>query len=130
MLSVRSEEVDKVCGLKTGADDYLQKPYGIQELFAWIKLQLLRVDTATRRVWQADREIALGPREFALLLALIERPGKVFDRGALLDQVWERDLDVETRTVDVHIAQSRKALRQFGTNTMILTVRGTNYARD
>jgi two-component system phosphate regulon response regulator PhoB len=146
MLSARSEEVDTVRGLETGADDYLQKPYGIQELLARIKLQLkrarpattggelwhrdLRVDTAARRVWQTDHEIALGPREFALLLALIERPGKVFDRGALLDQVWERDLDVETRTVDVHIARLRKVLRPFGADTMIRTVRGTGYALD
>ena len=146
MLSARSEEVDKVRSLETGADDYLQKPYGIQELLARIKLQLkrvwpattgaelrhrdLRMDTAARRLWRADREIALGPREFTLLLALIERPGKVFDRGALLDQVWEQDLDVETRTVDVHIARLRKALKQFGADTMIRTVRGTGYALD
>ena len=146
MLSARSEEVDKVRSLETGADDYLQKPYGIQELLARIKLQLkrvrpattgaelrhrdLRMDTAARRLWRADREIVLGPREFALLLALIERPGKVFDRGALLDQVWEQDLDVETRTVDVHIARLRKALMQFGADTMIRTVRGTGYALD
>ena len=87
MLSARSEEVDKVRGLETGADDYMQKPYGIQELLARIKLQLkrvrpattsvelqhgnLRIDTAAQRVWRADHEIALGRREYALLLALI-----------------------------------------------------------
>ena len=144
MLSARSEEVDKVRGLETGADDYMQKPYGIQELLARIKLQLkrvrpattgvelrhgdLRIDTAAQRVWRADHEIALGRREYALLLALIERPGKVFERGYLLDQVWGRNIDVETRTVDVHIARLRKALVQFGGETMIRTVRGSGYS--
>jgi two-component system, OmpR family, phosphate regulon response regulator PhoB len=144
MLSARSEEVDKVRGLETGADDYMQKPYGIQELLARIKLQLkrvrpattgvelrhgdLRIDTAAQRVWRADHEIALGRREYALLLALIERPGKVFERGFLLDQVWGRNVDVETRTVDVHIARVRKALVQFGGETMIRTVRGSGYS--
>ena len=144
MLSARSEEVDKVRGLETGADDYMQKPYGIQELLARIKLQLkrvrpattgvelrhgdLRIDTAAQRVWRAEHEIALGRREYALLLALIERPGKVFERGYLLDQVWGRNMDVETRTVDVHIARVRKALVQFGGETMIRTVRGSGYS--
>ena len=144
MLSARSEEVDKVRGLETGADDYMQKPYGIQELLARIKLQLkrvrpattgvelrhgdLRIDTAAQRVWRADHEIALGRQEYALLLALIERPGKVFERGYLLDQVWGRNMDVETRTVDVHIARVRKALVQFGGETMIRTVRGSGYS--
>ncbi|WP_347831231.1 phosphate regulon transcriptional regulator PhoB [uncultured Planktomarina sp.] len=144
MLSARSEEIDKVRGLETGADDYMQKPYGIQELLARIKLQLkrvrpattgvelrhgdLRIDTAAQRVWRADHEIALGRREYALLLALIERPGKVFERGYLLDQVWGRNIDVETRTVDVHIARLRKALVQFGGETMIRTVRGSGYS--
>ena len=144
MLSARSEEVDKVRGLETGADDYMQKPYGIQELLARIKLQLkrvrpattgvelrhgdLRIDTAAQRVWRADHEIALGRREYALLLALIERPGKVFERGYLLDQVWGCNMDVETRTVDVHIARVRKALVQFGGETMIRTVRGSGYS--
>ena len=63
-----------------------------------------------------------------MLLALIERPGKVFERGYLLDQVWGRNIDVETRTVDVHIARLRKALVQFGGETMIRTVRGSGYS--
>jgi|TARA_B110000240_G_scaffold166964_1_gene188562 two-component system phosphate regulon response regulator PhoB len=144
MLSARSEELDKVRGLETGADDYLQKPYGIQELLARIKLQLkrtrpatmgaelqhddLRMDTETQRVWYADREITLGRREYALLLALIEQPGKVFKRVTLLDQVWGREFDGETRTVDVHIGRLRKVLSQFGAEDVIRTVRGSGYA--
>ena len=144
MLSARSEELDKVRGLETGADDYLQKPYGIQELLARIKLQLkrtrpatmgaelqhddLRMDTETQRVWYADREIKLGRREYALLLALIEQPGKVFKRVTLLDQVWGREFDGETRTVDVHIGRLRKVLTQFGAEDVIRTVRGSGYA--
>ena len=144
MLSARSEELDKVRGLETGADDYLQNPYGIQELLARIKLQLkrtrpatmgaelqhddLRMDTETQRVWYADREITLGRREYALLLALIEQPGKVFKRVTLLDQVWGREFDGETRTVDVHIGRLRKVLTQFGAEDVIRTVRGSGYA--
>ena len=144
MLSGRSEELDKVRGLETGADDYLQKPYGIQELLARIKLQLkrtrpatmgaelqhddLRMDTETQRVWYADHEITLGRREYALLLALIEQPGKVFKRVTLLDQVWGREFDGETRTVDVHIGRLRKVLSQFGAEDVIRTVRGSGYA--
>ena len=144
MLSARSEELDKVRGLETGADDYLQKPYGIQELLARIKLQLkrtrpatmgaelqhddLRMDTETQRVWYADREITLGRREYALLLALIEQPGKVFKRVTLLVQVWGREFDGETRTVDVHIGRLRKVLTQFGAEDVIRTVRGSGYA--
>lgn len=144
MLSARSEEVDKVRGLETGADDYMQKPYGIQELLARIKLQLkrtrpatmgaelqhddLRMDTETQRVWYADREITLGRREYALLLALIEQPGKVFTRVTLLDQVWGREFDGETRTVDVHIGRLRKVLTKFGAEDVIRTVRGSGYA--
>ena len=144
MLSARSEELDKVRGLETGADDYLQKPYGIQELLARIKLQLkrtrpatmgaelqhddLRMDTETQRVWYEDREITLGRREYALLLALIEQPGKVFKRVTLLDQVWGREFDGETRTVDVHIGRLRKVLSQFGAEDVIRTVRGSGYA--
>ena len=144
MLSARSEEVDKVRGLETGADDYLQKPYGIKELLARVKLQLkrarpattgaelwhgdLRMDTAAQRVWRADHEIVLGPREYALLLALMERPGKVFGRGALLDQVWGRECDVETRTVDVHIARLRKALIKYKGENIIRTIRGSGYS--
>ena len=144
MLSARSEELDKVRGLETGADDYLQKPYGIQELLARIKLQLkrtrpatmgaelqhddLRMDTETQRVWYADREITLGRREYALLLALIEQPGKVFKRVTLLDQVWGRECDVETRTVDVHIARLRKALIKYKGENIIRTIRGSGYS--
>jgi len=88
----------------------------------------LRMDTETQRVWYADREITLGRREYALLLALIEQPGKVFKRVTLLDQVWGREFDGETRTVDVHIGRLRKVLTQFGAEDVIRTVRGSGYA--
>ena len=116
----------------------------VQELLARIKLQLkrtrpatmgaelqhddLRMDTETQRVWYADREIKLGRREYALLLALIEQPGKVFKRVTLLDQVWGREFDGEMRTVDVHIGRLRKVLTQFGAEDVIRTVRGSGYA--
>lgn len=70
----------------------------------------------------------LAPQEYALLLALMERSGKVFGRSALLDQVWGRECDVETRTVDVHIARLRKALIKYNGKNIIRTIRGSGYS--
>ncbi|MEH6645724.1 phosphate regulon transcriptional regulator PhoB [Sulfitobacter sp.] len=144
MLSARSEEVDAVRGLDTGADDYVIKPYNLKELMARVRNQLRRVRPAasgevlsydditlnadTHRVTRADDEIKLGPTEFRLLVVLMEKPGRVFSRDQLLDLVWGRDIYVDTRTVDVHIARLRKALSAKGGTDPIRTVRGTGYA--
>ncbi|UWR28078.1 phosphate regulon transcriptional regulator PhoB [Sulfitobacter sp. S223] len=144
MLSARSEEVDAVRGLDTGADDYVVKPYNLRELMARVRNQLRRVRPAasgevlsfddiqlnaeTHRVTRADEEIKLGPTEFRLLVVLMEKPGRVFSRDQLLDLVWGRDIYVDTRTVDVHIARLRKALSAKGGADPIRTVRGTGYA--
>ena len=117
MLSARSEEVDTVRGLETGADDYVVKPYSMREL-----------DTERHRVNRAANELKLGPTEYRLLVTLLERPGRVFSRDQLLDHVWGRDIYVDTRTVDVHIARLRKALTSHGGDDPIRTVRGAGYA--
>lgn len=144
MLSARSEEVDKVRGLETGADDYVIKPYSVVELMARLRAHLrrvrpasagmvlewqdLRLDAETHRVMRAGHEIKLGPTEFRLLSTFLERPGRVFSREALLDRVWGRDIYVDSRTVDVHIGRLRKSLMAAGGSDPLRTVRGTGYA--
>lgn len=144
MLSARSEEVDRVRGLETGADDYVIKPYSVIELMARVRSQLRRVrpsatgerleyediilDATSHRVNRGGAELRLGPTEFRLLSTFMEKPGRVFSREQLLDRVWGRDIYVDTRTVDVHIGRLRKALTQHGGSDPLRTVRGAGYA--
>lgn len=144
MLSARSEEVDRVRGLETGADDYVVKPYSVSELMARVKTQLRRsrptlsgqvlsyedieLDAETHRVTRNGDQIKLGPTEFRLLSTLIEKPGRVWSRDQLLDRVWGRDIYVDTRTVDVHVGRLRKALTSFGGEDPVRTVRGAGYS--
>ncbi len=144
MLSARSEEVDRVRGLETGADDYVVKPYSVVELMARVRTQLRRtrpaaigerlefedivLDSETHRVTRNGDALKLGPTEFRLLSTLMEKPGRVWSRDQLLDRVWGRDIYVDTRTVDVHVGRLRKALCQFGGEDPVRTVRGAGYA--
>ncbi len=144
MLSARSEEVDRVRGLETGADDYVIKPYSLVELLARVRAQLrrsrpssvgvvlqyedIRLDPESHKVFRADSVLKLGPTEFRLLSTFMEKPGRVWSREQLLDRVWGRDIYVDTRTVDVHIGRLRKALCQFGGPDPLRTVRGAGYA--
>ncbi len=144
MLSARSEEVDRVRGLETGADDYVVKPYSVIELMARVRSQLRRVrpstvgamleyedillDSESHRVSRDGNELKLGPTEFRLLSTFMEKPGRVWSREQLLDRVWGRDIYVDTRTVDVHIGRLRKALTQHGGCDPVRTVRGAGYA--
>ncbi len=144
MLSARAEEVDRIRGLETGADDYVIKPYSVLELMARARAQLrrvrpstvgvvlewgvIRLDPETHRVYRADKVLKLGPTEFRLLAALIEKPGRVWSREQLLDRVWGRDIYVDTRTVDVHVGRLRKSLMAHGGDDPLRTVRGAGYA--
>jgi two-component system, OmpR family, phosphate regulon response regulator PhoB len=144
MLSARSEEVDRVRGLETGADDYVVKPYSVVELMARVRGQMrrvrpatqgellefqdIRLDAETHRVTRAGQQVKLGPTEFRLLGTLMEKPGRVFSREQLLDRVWGRDIYVDTRTVDVHVGRLRKALCAMGGGDPLRTVRGAGYA--
>lgn len=144
MISARSEEVDRVRGLETGADDYVVKPYSLIELMARVRAQLRRtrpslvgerleygdivLDSETHRVSRAGKPVKLGPTEFRLLATFMEKPGRVWSREQLLDQVWGRDIYVDTRTVDVHIGRLRKALCDNGGDDPLRTVRGAGYA--
>ena len=144
MLSARAEEVDRVRGLETGADDYVVKPYSVIELMARVKAHLRRIraaavgdrleygdimlDPETHKVFRSQSELKLGPTEFRLLSTFMEKPGRVWSRDQLLDRVWGRDIYVDTRTVDVHIGRLRKALCQHGGDDPLRTVRGAGYA--
>ncbi|WP_343502327.1 phosphate regulon transcriptional regulator PhoB [Alloyangia pacifica] len=144
MLSARSEEVDRIRGLDTGADDYVVKPCSLRELMARVKAQLRRarpsaaglrlefedivLDSETHRVTRGGQELKLGPTEFRLLSTFMEKPGRVWSREQLLDRVWGRDIYVDTRTVDVHIGRLRKALGAHGGEDPLRTVRGAGYA--
>ena len=146
MVSARSDESDRVRGLETGADDYITKPYSVSELLARVRANLrrvrpvragqvievgdLRLDAESHRVHRAGAELHLGPTEFRLLSALMEKQGRVWSREALLDRVWGRDIYVDTRTVDVHIGRLRKVLMSNGGEDPIRTVRGAGYSLD
>lgn len=144
MISARSEEVDRIRGLETGADDYVIKPYSVAELMARVRAQLRRsrpstvgvrleyldiiLDSETHRVTRDGKPLKLGPTEFRLLATFMEKPGRVWSRDQLLDRVWGRDIYVDTRTVDVHIGRLRKALCTHGGDDPLRTVRGAGYA--
>jgi len=146
MLTARGEEQDRIRGLESGADDYVVKPFSPSEMVARIHAVLRRsrpdlegeklthagvsIDLETYRVSREGQAVELGPTEFRLLRALMERPGRVLSREQLLDKAWGRDIYVELRTVDVHVGRLRKALNVAGSGDAIRTVRGAGYAME
>ncbi|HMN72764.1 MAG TPA: phosphate regulon transcriptional regulator PhoB [Rhodoblastus sp.] len=146
MLTARGEETERVRGLSVGADDYVVKPFSVPELMARVRSLLRRVkperianrlragdidlDRETRRVRRGGRDIHLGPTEFRLLEFLLEKPGRVFSRGQLLDFVWGTAAEIDERTVDVHVGRLRKALVRGRERDPIRTVRGAGYSFD
>lgn len=145
MLTARGEEADKIRGLDSGADDYMVKPFSPKELIARIKAIMrrakpslshktieyagIKVDMAGHKASCGGKILHLGPTEYRLLVHFIEKPGKVFSREQLLDNVWGRDVYVESRTVDVHIVRLRKALDEAvpGMGGIIKTIRSAGY---
>ena len=146
MLTARGEESDRIRGLETGADDYVTKPFSPRELLARVAAVLRRVRPAlageqlvyddiemnvdAHRVRRGGRTVQLGPTEFRLLRHLMENPGRVFSRERLLEAVWAHDLDIDARTVDVHVRRLRKALNEGGLPDLIRTVRSAGYSLD
>jgi two-component system response regulator RegX3 len=145
MLTAKSREVDKVVGLEVGADDYIAKPFGMLELIARVRAALRRsrletkaqevlsahgveLDGAKHSVRVEGREVALRPREFDLLHALLSNRGRVMQRSVLLDRVWGEDEYIDADTVDVHIRRLREKVEDDPSRPKrILTVRGVGY---
>jgi two-component system alkaline phosphatase synthesis response regulator PhoP len=148
ILTARGEEADKVFGFRLGADDYVTKPFSLSELLARVNAILRRskggekregenaveefdtvsIDTRARAVKKGAAEIALTPKEFDLLLALVRRRGAVASRLELLKEVWGHQAEVMTRTVDIHIAELRRKLEDDpSTPRHILTVWKAGY---
>ncbi|MBI2941168.1 MAG: response regulator transcription factor [Chloroflexi bacterium] len=142
MLTARDEVSDRVRGLDAGADDYLVKPFALEELTARIRALLRRrepdtapvfrfadltLDTTTREVRRGDRLVELTVREFELLKLLMRHPRQVLTRDLLLDRVWGFDADAETHVLEVYIGYLRQKLEASGEPRLIHTVRGVGY---
>jgi two-component system, OmpR family, alkaline phosphatase synthesis response regulator PhoP len=143
MLTARGQTIDKVLGLKIGADDYLTKPFDAMELLARMEALLRRakapagaihkfgpveVDLRGTTVSRAGRTVPLSAREFQLLRYLVEHPGTTLSRDVLLKEVWSYSTDTFTRTVDVHVASLRQKLEEDPKHPcLIVTVPGLGY---
>jgi DNA-binding response OmpR family regulator len=143
VLTALGDESDKVRGLRLGADDYVTKPFGLLELLARVDALLRRaarpaaarerfgaveVCQATHEVTRAGAPVALRPKEYELLLALLRRDGAVATRDELLREVWRYEASVTSRTVDTHVLELRRKLEDDPANPrFLLTVRKTGY---
>lgn len=148
MLTAKSEEMDKVSGLDSGADDYVTKPFSPKELIARVRALLrrqlpiedtgplavgpLKLDPVAHRVFahwpnSEPQPISLGPTEFRLLQFFMANPERVHSRTNLLDNVWGNEVYIEERTVDVHIKRLRAALALVECDRYVETVRGSGY---
>jgi two-component system phosphate regulon response regulator PhoB len=144
ILTARGEEDDRLRGLETGADDYITKPFSVNELMARVKAVLRRirpmfaeevlsykgivVDLVSHSVNRDNETLHLGPTEFNLLVFFMENIGRVFSREQLLNHVWKDEAFVEPRTVDVHIRRLRKAINNDVKEDYIRTVRSAGYS--
>jgi two-component system response regulator MprA/two-component system response regulator TrcR len=141
MLTARDTTLDKVHSLDLGADDYLTKPFDIEELLARIRALLrraegdevlrvadLEINTSTREVRRADREIELTTREYDLLEFMARNHRRVLSREFLLSRVWDDDFALTTNLVDVYVSYLRKKVDGPGEKKLIRTVRGAGYA--
>ena len=141
LLTARGQETDKVRGLRGGADDYVTKPFGVQELFARIDAvmrrsevvtqsskavcedSLIRLDPATREAAANGQKLKLSPKEFDLLMYLFKNKERVVPRDELLSRVWNYrvDLNLNSRTVDTHVTRLRRKLQKaVGTDAAVI----------
>jgi two-component system alkaline phosphatase synthesis response regulator PhoP len=149
ILSAKGEEVDRVVGLKVGADDYVPKPFSRPELLARVEAVLrregramgdtngtgevvasgdIRIDIGHREASVGDTPLTLTAKEFDLLAHLAAHPGRIFTRHQLLARIWGFDYDGTDRTVDVHVSWLRTKLRAVDGHDYFRTVRGVGYA--
>jgi two-component system OmpR family response regulator len=142
MLTARDAVDDRVAGLDAGADDYLVKPFSLAELLARLRALVrrggverptdlvvgdLRLDPAARRVWRAETEVALSPKEFALLETFMRRPGQVLSRLQLLEHAWDFAYENRSNVVDVYVRYLREKLDRPFDRASFETVRGAGY---
>jgi len=144
MLTAKGEEEDKIKGLDSGVDDYLTKPFSFNELMARIKAVLRRsnpnivsdsleyedlsLDRIEKRVFRDQQEIKLGPTEFRLLEFFLTNPKRVYSRDQILENVWPNNVNVESRTIDVHIRRLRQSVNLKNKKELIRTVRSSGYS--
>ncbi len=144
MLTARTETPDRVAGLDAGADDYLPKPFELEELLARIRALLrrasapedgstplvvadLRLDPATRRTWRGDREIELTKTEFDLLELLMRNAGIVLQHETIYERIWGYDFGPDSKNLAVYISYLRRKVDAGGSPALIRTVRGVGY---
>lgn len=143
MLTARSEVADRVVGLQSGADDYLVKPFAVEELLARVEALLRRsvgdgdgplrfadvtLDLRSHTASRGAAVLDLTRREFDLLEVFMRHPGQVLDRFQLLERVWGHELEVEPNTVDVYVGYLRRKLEAGGEQRLLQTVRGVGFA--
>ena len=145
MLTARDDLTNKVSALEAGADDYLTKPFALQELVARIRAMTrrsdqqrssaieagdIRLDLLARRCWRTNVQIELSSREFALLEYFLRNPGRLLTRQQILSAIWEYDFDPESNVVDVYVRYLRRKIDQAGQPSRITTLRGMGYRFD
>ena len=144
MLTAKGESEDKIKGLNSGADDYITKPFSFNEVLARINALLrrsepntvadnleyedLKLDRIEKRVYRGEKHIDLGPTEFRLLEFFLVNPKRVYTRDQILENVWPNNINIESRTIDVHIRRLRQAINLDGKKELIRTVRSSGYS--
>ena len=140
MLTARGAVSERVAGLEAGADDYLVKPFALEELHARLRAIRRRrepeddrlvvgdvvLDEGDRRVWVAEHEVSLSRREFDMLHSLMSSHGRVVSRARIYDDVWDFDVDISSNALDVHMSRLRRALAPSKSVT-VHTLRGVGY---